>query len=43
MIEYLKHMAIFVRVVDGGSFRAAAKQLNLAPSRVSQTISDLED
>lgn len=43
MIKYLKHMAIFVRVVDLGSFRAAAKQLNLAPSRVSQTISDLEN
>ncbi|MBE1275230.1 LysR family transcriptional regulator [Enterovibrio baiacu] len=43
MIDYLKHMAIFARVVDEGSFRAAAKDLNLAPSRVSQTVSDLED
>ncbi|OEE87053.1 transcriptional regulator [Enterovibrio norvegicus FF-162] len=43
MIHYLKHMAIFARVVDEGSFRAAARDLNLAPSRVSQTVSDLED
>ncbi|MGF1767693.1 LysR family transcriptional regulator [Enterovibrio makurazakiensis] len=43
MIDYLKHMAIFARVVDEGSFRAAAKDLNLAPSRVSQAVSDLED
>ncbi|MGS2716866.1 LysR family transcriptional regulator [Eionea flava] len=35
-------MAIFARVVDKGTFRAAAKELDLAPSRVSQTISDLE-
>lgn len=42
MIDYLRHMAIFVRVIDDGSFRAAAKTLNLAPSRISQTVSDLE-
>lgn len=42
MIDHLKHMAIFARVVDEGSFRAAAKSVGLAPSRISQTISDLE-
>lgn len=35
-------MAVFAIVVDEGSFRAAAKNLGLAPSRISQTISDLE-
>lgn len=43
MIDHLRQMAIFARVVDEGSFRAAARGLNLAPSRVSQTVSDLED
>ncbi len=43
MIDYLKHMAIFARVVDEGSFRAAAESVRLAPSRISQTVSDLED
>lgn len=42
MIEYLRHMAVFARVVDEGSFRAAAKDFGLAPSRISQTVSDLE-
>jgi DNA-binding transcriptional LysR family regulator len=36
-------MAVFARVVDEGSFRAAAKELGLAPSRVSQAVSDLEE
>lgn len=35
-------MAIFAHVVDEGSFRAAAKVVGLAPSRVSDIISDLE-
>ncbi len=43
MIEHLKQMAIFARVVDEGSFRNAAKAIGLAPSRVSQTVSDLEE
>ncbi|XPF95978.1 LysR family transcriptional regulator [Colwellia sp. RE-S-Sl-9] len=42
MINYLRHMAVFAMVVDEGSFRKAAKNLGLAPSRVSQTVSDLE-
>lgn len=43
MIDHLKHMAVFARVVDKGSFRAAAQNLGVAPSRVSQTITDLEN
>lgn len=42
MIEKLRSMAIFATVVDRGTFRAAAQHLNLAPSRISQTVSDLE-
>ena len=42
MIDKLRSMAIFATVVDQGSFRAAAKELGLAPSRISQTVSDLE-
>ena len=42
MINHLRHMAVFARVVDEGSFRRAAKTLNLAPSRTSQTVADLE-
>lgn len=42
MIDYLKHMAVFARVVDEGSFRGAARELNIAPSRVSEIVSDLE-
>lgn len=42
MIEHLRHMAVFARVVDEGSFRAAARALGVSPSRVSETVSDLE-
>ncbi|MCY4333128.1 MAG: LysR family transcriptional regulator [Litoreibacter sp.] len=42
MIEKLRSIAIFATVVDQGSFRAAAEQLGLAPSRVSQAVSNLE-
>lgn len=35
-------MAIFAKVVTGGSFRIAAKELGIAPSRVSHSVSDLE-
>lgn len=35
-------MAVFARVVDEGSFRGAARALKVAPSRVSETVSDLE-
>ncbi|MEM6939359.1 MAG: LysR family transcriptional regulator [Pseudomonadota bacterium] len=42
MIDHLKQMAIFAHVVDEGSFRAAANEVGLSPSRVSETVSDLE-
>ena len=42
MIDHLRQMAIFARVVDEGSFRAAANDIGLAPSRISETVSDLE-
>lgn len=42
MIDHLRQMAIFARVVDKGSFRAAAKSVGLAPSRISETVSELE-
>lgn len=42
IIEKLRAMAIFATVVDQGTFRGAALHLGLAPSRISQTVSDLE-
>jgi len=42
MIEKLRSIAIFATVVEQGSFRAAAKDLGLAPSRVSEVVSQLE-
>lgn len=42
MIDHLRQMAIFARVVDEGSFRAAAEDIGLAPSRISETVSELE-
>lgn len=42
MIDHLRQMAIFARVVDEGSFRAAARDIGLAPSRISETVSELE-
>lgn len=42
MIEYLKHMAVFAKVADRGAFRAAAHDLGLSPSRVSEAVSELE-
>lgn len=42
MIDKLRSMAIFATVVEQGSFRAAARHLELAPSRVSQSVSGLE-
>lgn len=43
MIDHLKQMAVFARVVDEGSFRAAAREIGLSPSRISETVSELED
>lgn len=42
-MERLKGMSVFVKVVDLGSFTAAARQLHLSVSSVSQTIAKLED
>lgn len=42
MINELKAMAIFVEVINRGSFRAAARALDLSPSVVSYHISSLE-
>ncbi len=42
MIDKLRSIAIFAAVVDEGTFRAAAKALKLSPSRVSETVADLE-
>lgn len=38
----LDDLAVFLTVVRSGGFRAAAKQLNRAPSTISETISRLE-
>ena len=42
MIDKLRAMAIFAAVVDRGTFRGAAEHLGLAPSRISQAVSNLE-
>lgn len=42
MIEKLRSIAIFASVVNQGSFRGAALHLGLAPSRVSEVVSQLE-
>jgi len=36
-------MRMLVRVVDSGSFSAAARQLGVAPSSVSRQINELEE
>ncbi|MFK7962531.1 MAG: LysR family transcriptional regulator [Burkholderiaceae bacterium] len=43
MIKKLRSIAIFATVVDQGTFRAAGQALNLAPSRISETVSELEE
>lgn len=42
MIDELRPLAIFAKVVEAGSFRAAAALLQLSPSVVSHHISELE-
>jgi len=42
MIDELRAMAIFAETINQGSFRAAAKKLQLSPSVVSYQISQLE-
>jgi len=43
MIDQLRQMAIFAKTIDHGSFRGAARDLNLSPSVVSHHISQLEE
>ena len=42
MLDELRQIAIFAKTVEHGSFRAAAKALNLSPSVVSHHIGQLE-
>jgi DNA-binding transcriptional LysR family regulator len=42
LMEMLKEMAVFVQVVDDGSFSAAARGLGLSTSAVSRDVSRLE-
>jgi len=39
----LNQMSVFIKVVQEGSFTAAARNLNIPKSRVSRMITDLED
>ena len=41
-LDSLPDMAVFARVVDAGSFSAAARQLGIAPSAVSRQVARLE-
>lgn len=41
-LDLLRPIAVFVEVVDQGSFKGAAERLALSPPYVSQLISDLE-
>ncbi|MGI9281007.1 MAG: LysR family transcriptional regulator [Endozoicomonas sp.] len=43
MMKYLRHMVVFVQIVESGSISQAAKQLNLSKSVVSQMLSSLEE
>ena len=42
MIDRLRQLAIFAKVIDHGSFRRAASELRLSPSVVSHHMSQLE-
>ena len=43
MLDELRQIAIFAKTVDHGSFRAAAKALDLSPSVVSHHVGQLEE
>lgn len=43
MIDELRAMAVFARTVETGSFRAAARELELSPSVVSHHVAQLEE
>lgn len=42
-MDRLKRMSVFAKVVELGSFTAAARQLEMSVSSISQTVSKLED
>jgi DNA-binding transcriptional LysR family regulator len=42
-MDVLKAMAVFVRVVDGGSLTAAAAQSDLSPTMVGNHLQALEE
>lgn len=42
-MERLKRMSVFAKVVECGSFTAAARQLAMSVSAISQTVAKLED
>ncbi len=43
MIDELRAMAVFAKIVETGSFRAASRELSLSPSVVSHHVSQLEE
>lgn len=43
MIDDLRALAIFAKVIEAGSFRAAAHELKLSPSVVSHHVAQLEE
>ncbi len=43
MLDQLRQIAIFAKTIDHGSFRGAARELDLSPSVVSHHISQLEE
>jgi len=43
MLNQLRALAVFAKTVDHGSFRSAARELQLSPSVVSHHISQLEE
>ncbi|MEM9140585.1 MAG: LysR family transcriptional regulator, partial [Pseudomonadota bacterium] len=43
MLDQLRQIAIFAKTVDHGSFRAAARALDISPSVVSHHVTQLEE
>ena len=42
-MDRLHSMRVFARVIDAGSFAAAARELNLSPAVVTRLVADLEE
>lgn len=42
-MDHLRALRVFVRVIDEGSFAAAARALDLAPAVVTRLVAELED